>query len=50
MYEFFLGLDKYLPAFTPEFATEFAAQADSLADYERRERMVENIKRQSLAC
>lgn len=50
MYEFFLGLDKYLPAFTPEFARDFAAQADSLADYERRERMIEDIKRHSFAC
>ncbi len=44
MYEFFPGLQKYLPAFTPEFAYAFATQADSLAELERRQRMIETLK------
>ena len=49
MYDFFLGLQKYLPSFTPDFASRYLAEADSLPDLERRQRLIESIKHSAFA-
>ena len=48
MYQFFLGLDRYLPAFSSDSAELFASQATSLAILEQRERLLEREKRELL--
>ena len=48
MYQFFLGLDRYLPVFSPDFSKFYLAQADSLAELEHRERVIESVKRDAL--
>jgi hypothetical protein len=48
MFQFFLGLDRYLPAFTPEFSAFYMAQANTLAELEQRERDLEDVKRHAL--
>ncbi len=48
MFQFFLGLDRYLPACSPEFSKFYLAQAHSLAELEQRERLIENVKRNAL--
>jgi hypothetical protein len=50
MYQFFLGLKNYLPAFTPEFTAEYTSRAVDLADLKRRQRLVESIKRDVLSA
>jgi hypothetical protein len=49
MYQFFLGLQNYLPAFTPEFTAQYAADAVDLAELEQRLGRLEVARRLAIA-
>jgi hypothetical protein len=49
MYQFFLGLQNYLPAFTPDFTSNYTSGAANLAELEQRLDRLEVARRLAIA-